>query len=195
MRIARPDVTTTGFTIRDLDCFPDDERYRYEIIDGELHVTKAPDWDHQRVSRELILEIGNWDRDTGLGVILPAPGLVFAADDAVIPDLVWVRKERIDSITDAAGHFTSAPEIAIEVLSSGSANQRRDRELKLAVYNRWAVPEYWIIDREGRQVLVYRREGTELRLAETLGESDTLTSPQLPGFSCPVSSLFAGLPS
>ena len=142
----------------------------------------------------LSIELGSWNRATGLGILLATPGVVFAQDDAVIPDLIWVRRERHPSIVDAAGHFTAAPDIVIEILSPGSANQRRDRELKLAVYNRWRVPEYWMIDREGRQVLVYRRLGPELQPAETLNETDTVTSPQLPGFVCPVSSFFAGLP-
>jgi len=183
------------FTIRDLDRFPDDKRYRYEIIDGELHVTKAPDSDHQFISTNLIVELGTWNRATELGVVLPAPGVVFAVDDAVIPDLIWVRAERYRSILDSAGHFTAAPDVVIEILSPGSANQRRDRELKLAVYNRWAVPEYWIVNREQRQVLVYRREFDGLALTATLGEGDRLTSPQFPGFTCPVSSLFIGIPA
>lgn len=188
-------TTTARFTIRELDAFPDNEFYRYEIIDGELHVTKAPSDEHQLVCTNLIFELETWNRTTGLGMVLGTPGVVFAEDDALIPDLVWVRRERHAGIVDSAGHFTAAPDLVIEVLSPGSANQRRDRELKLAVYNRWAVPEYWIIDRELRQVLVYRREEQGLALTATLGEADTLISPQLPGFACPVASLFAGIPA
>ena len=141
-------TTTARFTIRDLDAFPDNEFYRYEIIDGELYVTKAPSNEHQVICGNFHIELGTWDRATGLGMVLLAPGVVFADDDAAIPDLVWVRKERYRGIVDSAGHFTAAPDLVIEVLSPGSENQRRDREIKLALYSRRAVTEYWIADRE-----------------------------------------------
>ena len=32
------------YTSRDLDLLPDVEGIRYEIIDGELHVSKQPSW-------------------------------------------------------------------------------------------------------------------------------------------------------
>jgi Uma2 family endonuclease len=188
-------TTTARFTTRDLDAFPDNEFYRYEIIDGELHVTKAPGGEHQIICGRLIVVLGVWNDSADMGFVLTAPGVVFTEEDAVIPDVVWVRKDRYPLVLDAARHFIEAPELVIEVLSPGSSNQRRDRELKLGVYDRRAVPEYWIVDWEHKQVLVYRREGAELPLITTLTEAGTLTSPQLPGFACPVSSLFAGLPS
>jgi Uma2 family endonuclease len=93
------------------------------------------------------------------------------------------------------GHLYGAPDLVIEVLSPGTANERRDRDLKLALYDRWHVPEYWIADWEHRTVEVYRREEDRLALTATLGETESLTSPQLQGFTCTVSSLFVGLPA
>ena len=168
---------------------------RYEIIEGELHVTKAPSNDHQIICGRLIAALSVWNDRTGAGFVLPVPGVVFAEDDAVIPDVVWVQKERYPRIMDAGRHFAEAPELVIEVLSPGSANQRRDCELKLALYGRREVPEYWIVNWERRLVEVYRREGTALQLTVTLTEDDTLSSPQLASFVCLVASLFAGLPS
>ncbi len=37
------------WTRRDLDGFPENGN-RYEIIDGELFVTRAPHWDHQNTA-------------------------------------------------------------------------------------------------------------------------------------------------
>jgi Uma2 family endonuclease len=54
------------------------------------------------------------------------------------------------------------------------------------MYERFGVDEYWIIDRFAQQIEVYRREGDKLRLTALLGVTDTLTSPLLPGFTCPV---------
>jgi hypothetical protein len=40
---------TRRYTIADLAALPDDERHRYEIIDGVLYVSKSPRTEHQAV--------------------------------------------------------------------------------------------------------------------------------------------------
>jgi Uma2 family endonuclease len=70
----------------------------------------------------------------------------------------------------------------IEVLSPGGANARRDRVLKLDLYAREGVAEFWLIDPQLWHVEVYRRSGAEFRLTSTLTDQDELTSPLLPGF-------------
>lgn len=44
-----------------------DRRNRYEIIDGELFVTKAPNWDHQTICANIVTDLKNWSDETGLG--------------------------------------------------------------------------------------------------------------------------------
>jgi Uma2 family endonuclease len=136
-----------------------------------------------------------WSDQHGAGVALIAPGLVFAEDDDVAPDVVWVGGERLAGMLDQAGHLTKAPELVVEVLSPGKANERRDRQAKLELYSRRGVSEYWIVDRMQRLVEVYRRERGALKLAATLSADDALESPTLPGFSCRVAKLFFTQPS
>src|SRR6266516_3628587 len=93
------------------------------------------------------------------------------------------------------GHLHSAPELIVEVLSPGSANEKRDREIKLNLYSRRGVHEYWVVDWRQRRIEVFRREEAELRLAATLLESDTLTTLLLPAFACPVADIFKGIPA
>src|SRR5580698_4602923 len=57
----------------------------------------------------------------------------------------------------AAGRFRAAPEIVIEILSPGTSNIRRDRHVKLSLYNANGVEEYWIVDPENRSVEINRR--------------------------------------
>jgi len=88
----------------------------------------------------------------------------------------------------------AAPELVVEVLSPGTANERRDRKAKLKLYSVRGVSEYWIIDWRTRQLEVYRRDQAQLQLVATLFEADTLNSPLLPGFVCTVASLFERIP-
>jgi Uma2 family endonuclease len=112
----------------------------------------------------------------------------------VAPDLVWISNDRLGASLGGDGKLHDAPEIVIEVLSPGSVNERRDREAKLKLYSRRGVNEYWIVSWQARVVDVYRRDQAELKLVGTLAEVDILQSPVLPGFSYPVSALFARIP-
>jgi Uma2 family endonuclease len=178
------------YTSRDLELLPDVEGTRYEIIDGVLHVSKAPGLEHQYVCTVLGSALHVWSKTTGLGRAVGTPGLVFAEDDDVIPDVIWISKERLRAGRDASGHITIGPERAVEVLSPGSANERRDRESKLDLYSRRGVTEYWIVDWRRHNVQVFRRVEQGLALVTTLGDGESLTSPLLPGFEIPIVELW-----
>jgi Uma2 family endonuclease len=185
-------TTSTRWTSADLEALPDDGK-RYEIIDGELYVSKQPHYYHQRVCVSVSALLNTWDKQTGLGQVNFAPGVIFAEDDDVAPDVTWMSKERLAAALRPDGHLHAAPELVIEVLSPCSSNERRDREAKLKLYSRRGVHEYWIMDWRARQVEVHRREQAQLKLIGTLYEADTLDTPLLPGFSCQVAELFEGI--
>jgi Uma2 family endonuclease len=184
-------MTMSGrFTSADLDRLPAIEGIRYEIIDGDLYVSKQPHWQHQFTLDRIARPLHDWNDETDLGVAMSGPGLVFADDDDVVPDVVWISSARLDRVVDAAGHLREAPELAVEVLSPGRENERRDREVKLRLYARRGVVEYWIVDWIRRVVEVYRRAGSDLVLAATLTGDAVLTSPLLPGFTYPIGRLW-----
>ena len=183
--------TAVKFTSADLALMPDDGK-RYEIIEGELYVSKQPSFEHQYTCGRLGHLLEEWNEGIGTGLVLPAPGLIFAEDDDVAPDVIWISRERCAKALDEAGHLHLAPELVIEVLSPGKANEERDRQAKLKLYSRRGVQEYWIVSWMAQFVEIYRREEGQLRLAATLYAEDTLGSPLLPGFSCQVSKLFLG---
>jgi Uma2 family endonuclease len=64
------------WTTADLELLPDNGN-RYEIIDGELFVTRAPHWEHQRTCGRIFSELDTWSQSTGLGRSAIAPGLFF----------------------------------------------------------------------------------------------------------------------
>ena len=186
-------TTEPRFTSADLEAFPDDGK-RYEIIDGELYVSKQPHIYHQRFCTLVWLKLHQWSEERGNGQAIVAPGLVFADDDDVAPDVVWLSSHRMAATVGPDGKLHAAPELIVEVLSPGSVNEKRDREAKLKLYSRLGVDEYWIVDWRRRNMQVFRRENARLVLSATLVESDTLTTPLLSGFACRVLELFAGIP-
>ncbi|MBT9317762.1 Uma2 family endonuclease [Leptothoe spongobia] len=178
------------WTVEDLEGLPDNGN-RYEIIDGALHMTRAPHVDHQDVAGAIYSELRVWSKQSGLGRAAFAPGVIFSSTDAVIPDVVWASHEKANLLLDESGHFTGAPEIVIEVLPQSPKDKERDKKTKLKLYSNQGVLEYWIFEhRELSLVEVYRREAGQLVKTMTLNGADTLTSPILPGFSCSVVALF-----
>ncbi|HEY9598703.1 MAG TPA: Uma2 family endonuclease [Cyanophyceae cyanobacterium] len=179
------------WTIQDVEALPDNEGIRYEIINGELFVTRSPHHKHQQVTGRIFAALDSWSLDSGLGEASIMPGLIFSDADNVAPDVVWVSRDRLAQIGDEAGHLRGAPELVVEVLSPGKANEDRDRLAKLKLYSVQGVQEYWIVDRIAQLIAVYRRENAQLALIATLRSEDQITSPLLPGFACGVARLFA----
>src|SRR4051794_7101429 len=112
--------TVPRYTTRDLEAFPDPmDDTRYEIIAGDLYVAKQPSWHHQRVCGRVFFVLELWCEQTGSGEPNLAPGLIFAPEENVAPDIVWTSRTRLDGRLDAAGHLHIAPELVVEVLSPG----------------------------------------------------------------------------
>ena len=181
---------TIRWTRQDLEVLPENDWVRYEIIEGELFVTRSPHRRHQQVCGKIFRQLDAWSENSGLGETIITPRIIFSDIDNVIPDVVWVSKERLENIEDEAGHLVGAPELVIEVLSPGKQNERRDKEAKLKLYSVQGVEEYLIINRFSKQMWVYRRDKARLVLVATLLVNDEITSPLLPGFSCSVARFF-----
>lgn len=120
---------------------------KYEIIQGELFVTPPPSTDHQRVSRGAFRKIDAYVEEHNLGEVFYAPFMVrLTPDEPVEPDLVYVRKNRLE-IIDRAG-INGAPDLVIEILSPNKPQY--DRVTKFNRYLQVGVPEYWILDPKSR---------------------------------------------
>ena len=185
-------MSTYQWTSRDLETLPDNGKL-YEVIEGELYVSKQPHLNHQIVCTNIVGLLKEWDAQTHLGVAIFTPGIIFADDDDVVPDVVWISHQCLASAFEPDGKLHSAPELVVEVLSPGDINERRDRETKLKLYSRRGALEYWIVNWQTRQIEIYRREEMALKQASVAFESDTLQSPHLPGFRCRTSKVFADI--
>jgi Uma2 family endonuclease len=176
-------------TVADLDAFPDDDGNRYELIGGELFVSRAPGIPHQRVLLNLELGLSDYLRAHPIGILVPGAGAIFSDHDAVIPDLAFVRNERWDEVVTGE-KFTGALDLVIEVLSRGTQNRQRDLFAKRQLYEKYGVKEYWIVDSENREVLVLRLEGEAFEKITTLKSEDEITSPLLSGLHLKVGTIF-----
>ena len=180
--------TAPLLTTDDLIALPDDGN-TYELIEGELIVSSAPTLKRQFVVTNLLFCLMLYLQDNPIGRVTTTPGVIFDRHNSVIPDIVFVTKEQLEQI-GAEAHIKLAPALAVEVVSPGRENARRDRVRKLKVYGKFGVGEYWIADPEARTVELYRPAGGRLVLFATGGGDEEITSPLLPGFACKASRVF-----
>jgi Uma2 family endonuclease len=175
-------------TVADLDACPDDNN-RYELIEGELFVSRAPGIPHQRIVLKLEIAISEYLRNHPIGILVPGAGAIFSDYDAVIPDLAFVLNERWGQVVTGE-KFTGALDLVIEIISMGAENRRRDQLVKRQLYAKYGVAEYWIVDPENRLVEVYRLHDNRLESAATLRNEEEIATPLLPGFRMSVDSVF-----
>jgi len=176
----------------DVELLPDDGS-RYEVIDGELYVSELPDIWHQIVCTHVASSLELWNTHVQHGLTVLAPGIIFTDTNEAVPDVAWISNERYATALYPDRKIHSCPELVVEILSPGSENRRRDRQIKLKLYSRYGAEEYWIVNWQERLVEVYQRENAVLMLNRTLIENDVLETPLLPGFSCKISRFFVNI--
>jgi Uma2 family endonuclease len=170
----------TQINWQDVQQLPEDGN-RHEAIGGELYMTATPVIRHQLISHRLQVALDRILVESGIGLVMSAPvGVEFpATGEGVQPDIVFVSKARRGIIGD--DWIRGAPDLVIEILSPSTAH--RDRGIKLRLYERQGVEEYWIVDLDAEAVEVWtfddgaqvRRFTDRLRVSvrdETVGEID-----------------------
>jgi Uma2 family endonuclease len=182
-------------TVEDLEAMPDDGN-RYELIEGELFIgepimTRSPTLAHQFAIGNLHSCLKDYLKQNPLGKVVFTPGVIFDEYNSFIPDLAFLTNEQLARI-GSESHIREAPALVIEVVSPGSDNARRDRVIKLQIYGKFSVGEYWIADPEARTVEIYRQTDGALELAASLGVGEETTSSLLPGFRCGLDEVFGG---
>jgi Uma2 family endonuclease len=162
---------TLGYA--DYAALPDDGK-RYEILDGELYVTPAPTPRHQIIAGNLVWILEGHVRSRGIGKVLFAPLDVIFADSSIAqPDVVYLDDARTSLISHRG--IEGAPTLLVEVLSPTTT--RTDRRIKRALYARYRVPFYWIVDPEARALEAYRIEDREYALTMRATGSEPCSPP------------------
>jgi Uma2 family endonuclease len=173
-------LTTRKLTYDDLEAIPQErEGDRHELIDGELVVTPVPLIKHQIVSMNIISALDRFVRDGGLGRVLhPPTGVRLTPDNLLIPDIVFVAQARLHVIGPKT--IDAPPDLVVEILSPGT--RRRDLETKRALYARFGVQEYWIVDPDAETVTVLALAGDRYEPVAPRDDG-AIASRVLPGFT------------
>ena len=155
------------YTFADVLTWPDDERA--EIIDGEAVMMAPPTTAHQLISFEIGRQLGNYLEGKKCCAI-PAPFAVrlFEKDGDSPDDVDTMVEPDISIVCDTSKldkhGCKGAPDMVVEILSPST--QRHDRLVKLGLYQRAGVREYWIVDPDSSTVQVFLQQDGSLQLHE-----------------------------
>ena len=164
-------------TWEDIERMPADGN-RYEYIGGRLYMTPAPATRHQRISKRLQQALMRILEHAGHGEMFYAPCLVEfpGTGDRVQPDLLFVSNRRRGIIREK--QMLGAPDLVVEILSPSTAH--RDRGIKLDLYARRGVRQYWIVDPD-RDVVDVWLFGEETGHEQFAGELPVRLGPERVG--------------
>ena len=161
-----------------------DDGKRHELIEGEHYIWTSPNLKHQKVSGNITLRVGTFLEEHPLGEILFARlDVVLSPIDVVEPDLLYVSKERSTIFTE--DNVQGMPDLLIET-------RRMDEIVKLRLYERFGLREYWIVDPLLETVKVYRWVDLIFTKAAELSAAarNVLTTPLLPELELPLPEIF-----
>lgn len=175
-----------SLTVSDLYAMPESGRgERYELIDGALVVNPAPVSRHQTVSSNLGFHLSVHVRANRPGWVRNNSGVYIDERTYVIPDIVFIARERQNII--GSTNIEAAPDLVCEILSPSS--RRSDVLTKRSLYARIGVREYWIVDPDAQSVTVLALEsGSYVEVAP--GNPGEISSRVLPNLRLSLNEVF-----
>ena len=150
----------TKKTVKDYIELPEGPPY-YQLIEGELIMSPAPSYSHQKTVGRVFLKLSMLLEEKGLGEVLISPIDLYLDEKNVFqPDIVVLLKEGKAKVEEK-GIF-GPPDVVVEILSPSTAYY--DLIVKKEVYERAGVKEYWLLDPNRKTFEIYRNteEGFKL---------------------------------
>ena len=186
-------VQNKAWTDEELLSLPRDGN-KYEVMKGVLIVSPAG-IEHEEIGARLIAALVNFVRDRKLGIVCGSSAGYWMkpegsqARNFLSPDVSFIAKERLGGAKRAPKKFfDGAPDLAIEILSPSDTIEKLHE--KIVDYFENGARLIWVVNPEEQFVLVYHSPQPD----QLLRSSDSLSGEQVvPGFTLPVSELFAEL--
>ena len=134
-----------------------------------------------RYNADLSGELWSWNRRRSLGYVFDSSTGFKLPNSAVrSPDVAWVSRERWEAIpeTDRQGFAPLCPDFVVEIRSK--SDDLKVLKDKMEEYRDNGCRLGWLIDRAGKQVFIYRENGSiDIRQGSTITLSGEAILPEL----------------
>ncbi len=177
------ELVTTRMTAAEFLTLPETNQPT-QLLNGEFIVSPAPVPRHQRSSRQVEYLIEALKPN---GEVFHAPiDLYLDEDNIPQPDVVWIA-ENSRCIVEKK-YLQGPPELVVEVFSPST--ELKDRKDKFNLYQRFAIPEYWMVDPELEFIEGYVLENGLYKRLGVFEPGESFISPVLGGKTVEVSKIF-----
>ncbi|BAU66462.1 hypothetical protein STA3757_38670 [Stanieria sp. NIES-3757] len=152
--------------------------YRFERnAQGDLIVMSPTGSDTGRRNLDIIVQLGNWNKQTKLGVAFDSStGFKLPNGAERSPDASWVKKEQWESLTlEEKERFAPiCPDFVVELRSKTDALKPLQEKMQEYLDNGTKLG--WLIDRQNQQVEIYRvdQEVEVIKSPQTLSGENIL---------------------
>jgi Uma2 family endonuclease len=152
---------------------------QYELIDGQIYMMSSPLFPHQVAVNEIFGQFYNWFKGkpcrpltAPFDVKLYNEAKSFKDDPNVVqPDILVICDPEM---INEKGSYDGIPTLVVEVLSKSTKS--KDMMIKSNLYMRSGVSEYWIVDTENQQIIVYSFENRKLAQNKAYTRSQQVAS-------------------
>ncbi len=157
---------------------------RLEYFDGEVIELSSPRPIHNQIAKRLIKLLDIYIEPNGKGLLFWSDEFRLNEGRRVIPDIACMMAPKHQLVDLNRTPIDLIPDLAIEVISP--SEMARDVERKITAYLDSGVVEVWTLYPESQHIYVHQSNTSML-----FKSADSLASSVLPGWSCPVSEIFA----
>ena len=180
------EVKFPAITVSDYEALPETGP-RYQLVEGELIMTPAPDRYHQEISGRIEFLLRKYLEDHPIGKLYDAPFDVYLSETNVFqPDILFIAKKRLAILSRRGAE--GAPNLVVEILSPRTAGI--DTGAKKKMYAQSGAGELWIVDPETKQVQIYELKIDPEFPKAAYREGEQFSSPLFPGLEIDVAEIF-----
>ena len=163
----------------------------YELVQGELRKMAPAGMRHGNLAHRIDRSLSRYVADNNLGELyIAAAGYLLSShpDTVRVPDLSFIRQERVDAMGPVEGFWPGAPDLVVEIISP------TDRRAAVS-----AKVDEWLAAGAGMVIVVNPRANAHTVTVHpsgqpplTLTEQDTIDGGGVvPGWRLPVQEIFS----
>jgi Uma2 family endonuclease len=179
-------TVTAPLTIEQFLQLPEEETQRCELVEGEIVPMGNAGRGHELVKSNFIRHLVAYDLQHCIGRIFSETMYAIRTNEGRQPDVSFLLSRRLTP-GDPAKPFEGSPDLAVEVVSSETADFL---ERKISLYLETGSHAVWVAYPRHRTLWTHHGDG----IAKVLKEDQYLEEPELlPGFRILVSQFFEGI--
>jgi len=173
-----------AFTVEDIRRMVDAgvlrEDEKIELIEGEIFMMSPKGVAHENIKHALTLALA---RAAPEGFYVGVESTLQLADDILVePDLAVISRDVYNA--PARSFAQPRPADVLLLIEVAVSSMAYDRKVKAALYARYGIREFWVIDGDKRITWIHTGpSGDGWASIVERGSGDLLTTAALPGFS------------